>query len=103
MATSQEQNELRNKINQKLIESGEKDQLREYLRQRLSECGWKDGLKQYCRDIVKSKTQQNPQNPDVTVEDLVAEISPYARSSVPNEVKAELVKLIEEFVANNQQ
>jgi hypothetical protein len=64
---------LRTIVNQKLIECGEKENLKEFLRSKLSESGWRDSLKSYCREVVKK-------NPQSTMEDLVAEIIPYARS-----------------------
>lgn len=79
----------RQKINQRLTESGEKERLQEMLRVRLVECGWRDELKEYARDIVKEKGVDN-----VTVDDLVAELTPQARSSVPDEVKKELLDYI---------
>ncbi|XP_057301908.1 transcription and mRNA export factor ENY2-like [Hydractinia symbiolongicarpus] len=79
----------RQKINQRLTESGEKERLQEMLRVRLIECGWRDELKEYARDIVKEKGVDN-----VTVDDLVAELTPQARSSVPDEVKKELLDYI---------
>ena len=44
--------QARQKINQRLTETGEKEKLQEMLRIRLVECGWKDELKDYARGIV---------------------------------------------------
>ena len=37
--------EMKNSLNQKLVETGEKERLKDMLRQRLTECGWRDELK----------------------------------------------------------
>uniref|UniRef100_A0A8C9BZM7 Transcription and mRNA export factor ENY2 n=1 Tax=Phocoena sinus TaxID=42100 RepID=A0A8C9BZM7_PHOSS len=37
--------QMREAINQKLIETGERECLKEWLRAKLTECGWKDQLK----------------------------------------------------------
>lgn len=86
--------QLRATINQKLIETGERDRLKELLRNRLIACGWRDELKQYCKEIVRQKGLEN-----ITVDDLVAEITPKGRALVPDQVKKELLQRIRTFVA----
>jgi enhancer of yellow 2 transcription factor len=86
--------QLRATINQKLIETGERERLKELLRTRLIECGWRDELKQYCKDIVRQKGLEN-----ITVDDLVAEITPKGRALVPDQVKKELLQRIRTFIA----
>eukprot|EP00126_Sphaerothecum_destruens_P010399 Sdes_comp20732_c0_seq1m16541 len=87
---------VRAMINQKLIESGEKERLRELLRTKLIECGWRDRLKSHCKEIVKSKGLEH-----ITVEELVAEITPKARADVPESVKYEVLARIRKFLAQN--
>jgi len=87
--------QIRATINQKLIETGEKDRLKDLLRTKLVECGWRDEMKTYCREVIKSKGLEN-----VTVEELVADITPRGRSTVPNNVKAELLQRIRKFLAS---
>ncbi|KAH9615521.1 hypothetical protein KSS87_019240 [Heliosperma pusillum] len=107
---------LQEKINIKLIESGEKERLMDLLRERLVECGWKDEMNSLCRlsmnekhqahlkacvvhaimrhrQLVKKKGRDN-----VTVDDLVHVITPKGRASVPDSVKAELLKRIWSFL-----
>lgn len=84
-------------INQKLLESGERDRLKELLRTRLIECGWKDQMKAHCKEIIKEKGVEN-----VTVDDLVAEITPKGRASVPDSIKRELLHQIRSFLAEQQ-
>ena len=89
--------QARQKINQKLTETGEKERLQEMLRNRLNECGWRDDLKEYAREIVKDKGIDN-----VTVDDLVAELTPKARASVPDDVKKELLQHIRTFLQDTK-
>ena len=84
----------RQRINQRLTESGEKERLQELLRVRLIECGWRDQLKDHARVMVREKGVDN-----VTVDDLVAELTPKARSSVPDEVKKELLDHIKSLLS----
>lgn len=60
----------------KLVETGEKDRLKEMLRERLIQCGWRDDLKEYCKDVIRRKGLEK-----VTIEELVAEITPKGRGS----------------------
>ncbi|XP_069777097.1 transcription and mRNA export factor ENY2 isoform X2 [Narcine bancroftii] len=68
--------QLRATINQKLIETGERERLKELLRAKLTECGWKDQLKAHCKDVIREKGLEH-----VTVDDLVAEITPKGRGT----------------------
>lgn len=61
---------------------------------RLIECGWRDELKSHCKEIVKRKGLEQ-----VTVDDLVAEITPKGRALVPDDVKRELLSRIRTFLA----
>jgi enhancer of yellow 2 transcription factor len=79
MADSQEErkkrdDQIRDTIMAKLVETGEKDRLKDMLRDRLIQCGWRDELKEYCKDIIRRKGLEK-----VTVEELVAEITPQGR------------------------
>mmetsp|Transcript_30411 Transcript_30411/g.51244 ORF Transcript_30411/g.51244 Transcript_30411/m.51244 type:complete len:105 (-) Transcript_30411:294-608(-) len=84
---------LQETINAKLVQSGEKERLRQLLRERLVECGWKDDLKAKCRTIIKQRGLSN-----VTVDELSNEITPIGRSSIPDTVKAELLREIRNFL-----
>mmetsp|Transcript_14204 Transcript_14204/g.33615 ORF Transcript_14204/g.33615 Transcript_14204/m.33615 type:complete len:93 (+) Transcript_14204:121-399(+) len=80
-------------VQQKLTQSGEKERLKALLRDRLIECGWRDELKARCRAIVQRRGPEN-----VTVQDIVSEITPVGRSKVPDTVKAELLSEIRELL-----
>ncbi|XP_070575195.1 transcription and mRNA export factor ENY2 [Ptychodera flava] len=86
--------QMRATINQKLVETGEKERLKELLRTKLIECGWRDQLKAYCKDVVRQKGLEH-----ITVDDLVAEITPKGRALVPDSVKKELLQRIRTFLA----
>jgi enhancer of yellow 2 transcription factor len=86
--------QLRATINQKLIESGEREKLKDLLRTRLIECGWRDQLKIHCKEIVRQKGLEN-----ITVDDLVTEITPKGRALVPDQVKKELLQRIRTFLS----
>jgi len=95
----QKEAQIRAAINQKLIESGERERLKDLLRTKLVECGWRDELKAYCKGVITSKGEENYDN--IKLEDLVAEIIPKGRSSVPANVKAELLARIRKFLSAN--
>merc|ERR1711894_117126 len=86
--------QMRATVNQKLIETGERERLKELLRTRLVECGWRDELKAKCKDIVRQRGLEH-----ITVDDLVAEITPVGRGLVPDQVKKELLQRIRTFLA----
>uniref|UniRef100_A0A8C0CHW1 Transcription and mRNA export factor ENY2 n=1 Tax=Balaenoptera musculus TaxID=9771 RepID=A0A8C0CHW1_BALMU len=71
--------QMRAAINHKLIETGERELLKELLRAKLIGCGWKDQLKAHCKEVIKEKVLEH-----VTVDDLVAEITPKGRALVPD-------------------
>lgn len=82
MADTQEERskrdeQIRETIMAKLVETGEKDRLKEMLRERLIQCGWRDELKEFCKDVIRRKGLEK-----VTVEELVAEITPQGRSKL---------------------
>jgi enhancer of yellow 2 transcription factor len=70
----QRDEQIRETIMAKLVETGEKERLKEMLRERLVACGWRDELKEYCKEVIRRKGLEK-----VTVEDLVGEITPRGR------------------------
>ena len=85
--------QIRTQINEKLTESGEREKLKELLRARLIESGWRDNLKTKCKEIIQNKGLEK-----ITVQQLVEEITPYARSTVPENIKSELLSHLREFI-----
>jgi len=73
-------------INQMLVESGKREMLRQKLVERLEESGWKDQIKMACRDVVKERGIDR-----VTVETLVQEVAPKGSQLVPDNLRMELL------------
>ncbi|XP_068426282.1 transcription and mRNA export factor ENY2 isoform X2 [Clinocottus analis] len=90
------ESKIRATVNQKLTEMGERERLKELLRAKLTECGWKDQMKAHCKEVIKDKGLEQ-----VTVEDLVVEITPIGRALVPDSVKKELLHRITAFFAQH--
>jgi enhancer of yellow 2 transcription factor len=93
----EKENRARTSMYEKLTNSGEKDRIKEMLRQRLIQCGWRDELKKYTKELVKGKESLD----DLTVDNLVAEITPKARDAVPDEIKVEVLHAIRSFIERN--
>jgi hypothetical protein len=66
-----------------LQESGQKDAWREELRHHLAQTSWRDTLKSQCTQVIKNKSTTKGQ---VTVEEVVAELMPFARCKFCNDV-----------------
>jgi len=87
-------NDIKLLLARRLEESGEKARLMEHLRSRLIESGWRDELKLQAKEHVRKEGVEN-----ITVDDLVAKLTPVGRASVPDAVKRELLGKIKEFLA----
>eukprot|EP00055_Hartaetosiga_balthica_P003249 m.7113 g.7113 ORF g.7113 m.7113 type:complete len:99 (-) comp2709_c0_seq1:168-464(-) len=83
----EEEAQLRASINQQLIESGDKERIKASLRQTLQRGEWRDQI----RAIARQKIEENS---DMSVEDLVAAITPEARQKVPQQVRDDLLNQI---------
>ncbi|CAH8603798.1 unnamed protein product [Schistosoma intercalatum] len=94
MTLDDDKSRLRAYINERLSRSGEKEKLKDLLRTRLSECGWSEELKSHCRDVIRDRGIEN-----LTIDDLVAEITPVGRRMVPDTVKQELLDEIRSFLS----
>ncbi len=81
-------------ITQRLEESGERERLTALLRAKLDVSGWRDELRAHCRDIIKRKGGVR----NMTVAELIAEITPRARATVPAKTKTDLLARIETFL-----
>jgi len=80
------------------VQSGEKERLKELLRSRLIECGWRDDLKSFCKTVIKNKGLEK-----ITVNELVQEVIPRGRATVPESIKAELLQQIKTFLTSGAQ
>jgi enhancer of yellow 2 transcription factor len=92
--------------------------LKELLRLKLAESGWRDQLKEHCKvlpclppyvamlrgltPILFDQTVLREKGLDaISVEELVKEITPRGRATVPDSLKAELLQRIRKFLAEN--
>ena len=72
-----------------LEQSGEMDRLKNILQGRLTESGWRDEMKETCKRYIRSRGIEQ-----VTLDELVAEITPKGRATVPDSIKSELLQEI---------
>ncbi|TGZ38687.1 hypothetical protein CRM22_011267 [Opisthorchis felineus] len=93
IAFEDEKSRLRSYINDRLNRTGEREKLKDLLRTRLNECGWREELKNHCREVIRNRGLEN-----LTVDDLVTEITPVGRRMVPDAVKQELIDEIRTFL-----
>ncbi|CAF3328361.1 unnamed protein product [Rotaria socialis] len=89
--------QIRATLNAKLIESGEREQMKQLLRQRLMEYEWRDQMKAYCKDIVKQKDLEN-----ITVDQLIQEITPKGRALVPDSIKKEMLNRLQQYLVKQE-
>jgi len=89
--------QMKEAINLELIRTGEKEKLKHILRERLQESGWRDHLKKYCKHFIEDNGIEN-----ITVDDLVKEITPQARKLVHDSIKKELLFKIRHFLSETQ-
>jgi enhancer of yellow 2 transcription factor len=82
-------------LEEKLRETGEKEALIEYLRDKLPDPSRKADLRTCIRDIIRSRGLEN-----VSEADLIAEVLPKARETVPVKIKEELRKRIRSCIKN---
>jgi enhancer of yellow 2 transcription factor len=66
--------------------------LTELLRLRLIECGWKEEVKELCKSVLKQNTTS------MSVDKLVGQVTPKAKSLIPEQIKTELLAHIRTFL-----
>lgn len=77
----------------RLVETGERDRMMQQLKSQLSECGWEEDLKKFCTKVVRERGVEN-----ITLDDLINEVTPVARKNVPDRLKEESVLRIRQFL-----
>ncbi|EDW51405.1 enhancer of yellow 2 transcription factor [Drosophila sechellia] len=77
-------------VDQYTVLTGDRSKIKDLLCSRLTECGWRDEVRLMCRNILIEKGTNN----SFTVEQLIAEVTPKARTLVPDAVKKELLMKI---------
>lgn len=69
--------------------SDSREELSEILRSRLIECGWRDQVANMCRNLIQKHGVEQ-----IRLEQIIGEVKPKARQSVPDHVKIELLEMI---------
>lgn len=75
----------------------QREELTEKLRSRLIECGWRDQVANMCRNMIQQHGVEQ-----VRLEQMINEVGPKARQSVPEQVKTELLEAIRKEMKANQ-
>lgn len=67
----------------------QREELTEKLRSRLIECGWRDQVANLCRNMIQKHGVEQ-----VNLDQMIHEVGPKARQSVPDQVKTEILEVI---------
>ncbi|KAJ2001498.1 hypothetical protein GGI04_003713 [Coemansia thaxteri] len=86
---------IREDLLRRFIESGERERLQEVLRSKLQASGWQDRIKDKCQKFVHENSNDLDK---ITVDDMAEEVTPFARSSVPEDIKAEIMEDIRAYI-----
>merc|ERR1712157_3324 len=82
----------------RLSETGEKERIMRSLRSKLIECGWRDEMKELGKESIRNRSDLTK----ITVDELVSEILPRGKNSVPEEIKSELLEDVKNFVKRDK-
>lgn len=69
-----------------------REELTEILRSRLIECGWRDQVANMCRNLIHKHGVKH-----IRLEQIVSEVKPMARQTIPEHVKSELLDMIKKL------
>ncbi|XP_065723867.2 enhancer of yellow 2 transcription factor isoform X1 [Drosophila suzukii] len=86
-------------VDQYTVLTGDRSKIKDLLCSRLTECGWRDEVRLMCRTILLEKGANN----SFTVEQLITEVTPKARTLVPDAVKKELLMKIRTILTENEE
>ncbi|EDW00376.1 enhancer of yellow 2 transcription factor [Drosophila grimshawi] len=86
-------------VDQYTIMSGDRLKIKDLLCNRLTECGWRNEVRLLCRNILLEKSANN----SVSVDQLISEVTPKARTLVPDAVKKELLMKIRTILAETDE
>ncbi|CAD7945627.1 unnamed protein product [Amoebophrya sp. A25] len=75
-----------------LEQTGENQKLKAYIADRLVQSGWRDDLKSYAIEYIKTKGSEK-----TSIEDIVAEIAPRGRATVPDSLRADVLQKVRDF------
>ncbi|KAI9505201.1 hypothetical protein GGI25_002228 [Coemansia spiralis] len=86
---------IREEVLRRFIESGERERLQEILRSKLNASGWHDRVKDKCQRVVH---ESGTDIDKLTVDSVAEQVTPFARASVPEDTKAEILEDIRAFI-----
>ncbi|KAJ2498312.1 hypothetical protein GGH96_004403 [Coemansia sp. RSA 1972] len=86
---------IREELLRRFKESGERERMQDILRNKLDASGWQDRVKDRCQRVIHENTDTIDK---LTVDDIAESVTPYARSSVPEDIKAEVLEEIRKFI-----
>ncbi|KAJ2784863.1 hypothetical protein GGI15_002116 [Coemansia interrupta] len=92
---SQQEMGVREELLKRFIESGERERLQEILRSKLYISGWQDRVKDKCEKFVHESGEGVEK---LTVDGIAEAVTPYARASIPEDIKAEILEDIRAFM-----
>ena len=81
-------------LNSALDQTGEAGRLKEYIQQRLVQSGWRDDLKNYAVDYIRKRGALDK---SISVDEIVSEIAPRGRQTVPDSLRQEVLERVREF------
>ena len=87
-----QQQQLEFNLRHHLESTGEMDRIHHHLHADLIECGWRDAMKDRAKELIRRKGLEA-----VTMDELVSELIPMGRATVPPEVKANVVARVQGF------
>jgi enhancer of yellow 2 transcription factor len=93
--TSINKEELRERVDA-AMEGGERERIKQALRSKLVQSGWRDEIKSFVGELIETRGVDN-----VTAEELIEEVTPYASEHVSEEVKNALLSMIREAMTNS--
>ncbi|EDW78207.2 uncharacterized protein Dwil_GK16303, partial [Drosophila willistoni] len=93
-----------NTVDQYTVLTGDRSKIKDLLCNRLTECGWRDEVRLLCRNILMEKAVAGAvtSNSNLTLEQLITEVTPKARTLVPDAVKKELLMKIRTILTENE-
>ncbi|PWN54331.1 hypothetical protein IE53DRAFT_383110 [Violaceomyces palustris] len=86
--------ELQNALHQRLVATGEWNRLLMLMKRMLDDCGWETSLREHASERAKAQEK-------LSLPDLLNELGPYAKSTLPTHVKNHMTSLLRDFLDRN--
>lgn len=84
---------LKSRVHKLMVETGEWNRVRKELEENLIEVGWQNELYKYCIKVVRDRGVEN-----ISLDDLLAQVSPIARKNVPKELEQQVTGRVKNFL-----